>query len=225
MFTAIMYLLDFVVLTVFCYKTYTIAFKAKTENKFAKYIFWSALFVDIAFLVPPFFIFAYTIFPQQYLMFLADIVGRALFYIGAVFGVQIPLYKSFPNSKKRIIFSYLAILIGIALLIYQISYNNYPYITDVGIINWQAGAVLTSGMSLLFIVPWAVTSFIFIKEFIKSKFSSPKTFLLGFGFILICVGAVFQDATSTILSFILLGIPLIAGFMLLLAGLYYDKEK
>lgn len=225
MISAIVYLIDAIVVGLFCYKAYSISYGNKSKNTFTSYIFWSTLFIAIAFLKSAILVPVSIILSQNYLLFWIDFVGRALFYIAAFFSVQIPLYKFFPKSKRTIIFSYISLAIGAFLLVYQLYSNNFPSISKEGIVNWNAGIVLTAGMAILLLTPWAVASFIFIKEFVTSKFKSVKPFLIGSGFFLICVGATFQDSANTIVLYILFSIPLMAGFMMILSGMYYEEEQ
>jgi len=225
MISAIVYLIDAIVVGLFCYRAYSISYGKKSKNVFASYIFWATLFMTISFLKSVILIPISIILSQNYLLFWADFIGRALFYIAAFFSIQIPLYKFFPNNKKTIIFSFISMAIGAALLVYQLSSNNFPSISKEGIVNWNAGIILTTGVAILLLIPWAAASFIFIKEFVDSKFKSIKPFFIGSGFFLICVGATFQDSANTIILYILFSIPLMAGFMMILAGMYYEEEQ
>jgi hypothetical protein len=121
----------------------------------------------------------------------------------------------------------LAGVIGIALLTYQfLNTNNVarPVINATGIVSWNANIVLIIGMMYLMILPWATTSLIFISESIKGKFSLPKPFLLGSGFFLICIGTSFQDVFSVVFWYVLFGIISMIGFLLALAGMFYEEE-
>jgi hypothetical protein len=225
MISAVVYLIDAIIVGLFCYKAYSISYGNKSDNRFATYIFWATLFIAISFLKSAILIPISINSNQPLLLFWTDFAGRALFYAAAAFSVQIPLYKFFPKSNKTIILSFVTIFIGATLLVYQLGTKNFPFVTDTGIVNWNSGVILTAGMAILLLLPWAITSFLFIKEFIKSKFRSLKPFLIGSGFFLICVGATFQDSASTILLYILFSIPLVAGFMFVLAGMFYEEEQ
>ena len=107
-------------------------------------------------------------------------------------------------------------LIGIVLLIYQLIFRNTPILSNVGIIDWKADIVMAVGIAILFILPWAAISYIFISEFIRSKFTLPKPFLLGSGYFLICVAAIFQDLSTTVTTYVFFGMLLIVGFLSLL---------
>lgn len=150
-----------------------------------------------------------------------------MFYTSAFFAAQVPLYKFFPNDKRRWIFSYLAGLIGIALLYYQYFYTSmHPLINAYGIVNWDVNIVLAVGMMFLMFLPWLATSIIFFSEFIKSRFSSPKLFLLGSGFLLIVVGGFFTDNfVSDAMWYIVFSIVMVTGFLFCLAGLYYEEQQ
>lgn len=225
MISAIMYLIAGIVVGVFCYESYLSGYSKGIKNPFANYFFWSSLFFTISFFKSAIIIPISVFYHSSELLFWADFVGRALFYTGAIFSVQVPLYKLFPNSKKTVIFSYIFMMIGIALLAYQLLNRNIPVISNTGIVNWDSNIVLAAGMTVLLIVPWAAISYIFIREFIKSKFSLPKPFLLGSGFFLICVGGIFQDLSNTVATYVLFGILLVVGFLFNLAGMFYEKDK
>lgn len=227
MVTAIIYLVNSIVIGVFSYRCYSIGYGKNLKNPFANYLFLSSLFMVLSFSLGFILtlIAAYT--SDDSYLFSYNILARILFYISAIFSVQVPLYKYYPNNKKRYIFSYLAGIIGISLFFYQLSHINNvarPIINAVGIVNWNTDIVLIAGMMYLMILPWAVTSLIFIKEFIKSKFSAPKLFFLGSGFLLICIGTSFQDVFSVVFWYVLFGIISMLGFLLALAGMFYKEE-
>lgn len=224
MISSIIYLIGSIVVGIFCGKIYLSNRTKKGKNPFTNYFFWVTLFVSIAFLksaiIIPIYIFVYS----DDLLFWTDFAGRALFYAAAIFSVRIPFYKFFPKSKKTVIFSYISAIIGSLLLVYQLTHRNVPVLSDVGIVNWNADNILAAGMAVLLIIPWAVTSFVFIREFVKSKFSLVKSFLLGLGFFSVCVGAIFQDLSGNIFSYISFGIILVAGFLFMLAGMFYEEK-
>jgi hypothetical protein len=220
-----MYLITGVVIGVFCYESYSTGYGKGIKNPFSNYFFWVALFMSIAFLHSVVIIPISITIPHSDLLFWTDLAGRALFYIAAVFSVQIPLYQLFPKSKKTIIFPYAFGVIGALLLVYQLCYRNIPIISSSGIVNWNADIVLAAGMAILLIIPWGAISFIFIRQFVKSKFSLPKSFLLGTGFFLICIGALFQDLSSTVITYIFFGTLLVIGFLFALAGMFYESDR
>jgi hypothetical protein len=220
-----MYLIASIVLGVFSYESYSTGYGKGIKNPFANYFFWSTLFFSIAFLKSAVIIPIAALYTGSDILFWADFVGRTLFYTGAIFSVRVPLYKLFPKSKKTIIFSYIFGVIGALLLVYQLCYRNIPVISSSGIVNWNADIVLAAGMTFLLILPWAAISIIFIREFIKSEFSLPKSFLLGTGFFLICVSAIFQDLSSSVITYVLFGVLLVVGFLFALAGIFYESEK
>lgn len=222
MISAIMYLITGIVVGVFCYESYLAGYAKNNKNLFANYFFWSSLFISLSYLQAAIIIPISITLSQNDLLFWADFAARALFYIAAAFSVQVPLYKLFPNSKKRIIFSYIFIAIGIALVIYQLFYKNIPLMNMSGIVTWNSDVVLADGIALLLIVPWAAIAYIFIKEFIKSRFSLTKPFLLGSGFFFICIGATFQDLSSAPILYVFFGALLTVGFLFALAGMFYE---
>jgi hypothetical protein len=158
------------------------------------------------------------------MLFGIDYTVRILLYIGAIFLVQIPLYRYFPKNNKRFILSYLYGLIGIALIIYQFYVRNTPTLESTGFINWHATIVLNGGLFILSLLPWIATSVIFISEFVKSKFKSLKSSLIGFGLLLFAIGGIFQDLSSNALCFIVFSIISTVGLMLLLAGMFYEED-
>lgn len=224
MISAIIYLIDTIIIGIFCYKVYSIGYGKKANNKFANYFFWATLFMTISYIKSAIIIPISAITNNNDLLFWADFVGRALFYTAAIFSVQAPLYKFFPKSKKIIIVSYIYGLIGIPLLIYQFYIRNAPTINDAGIVIWNPDIFLTIGMGIMLILPWVLTSFIFIREYIKSKFSLPKSLLIGLGFFTVCAGAIFQDAAVTVFWYVSFSIPLMVGFIMILTGLFYENE-
>jgi hypothetical protein len=223
MISAIMYLIAGIVIGIFSYECYLTGYGKGAKNPFANYFFWAALFFAISYIQSVVIIMVSTLHSSSDLLFWADFIARAFFYIGAVFSVRVPLYKLFPKSKKTVIFSYIYALIGVVLMVYQIIYRNIPVMNNSGIINWNAGIVLVVGIAILLIVPWAAISYIFLREFIKSKFSLLKPFLLGSGFFLICIGGSFQDLSSTVIQYIFFGILLAVGFLSALAGMFYEE--
>lgn len=223
MITAIVYLIDTLIVGVFAYKCYSIGYAKGLKNSFANYLFLSSLFISISFfksaiMIP---IAYYTDNPD--ILFWADFIGRALFYTAAVFAVQIPLYKYYPNNKWRFVFSFIAAVLGIALLIYQFFFRNYPTFQPTGIIDWNSNLALVIGMGYLLALPWIATSYIFIREFVVNRFQSPKPFLLGSGFLFIVFGGLFQDAFSSAILFILFSIIIATGYLMILAGLFYEE--
>jgi hypothetical protein len=227
MITAIIYLIDSIIIGLFSYKCYSIGYGKKLKNPFANYLFLSSLFMTIAFLSGFILTSVATYTSNDSFIFSYNIFARILFYISAVFSVQVPLYKLYPNDKRRYIFSYLAGIISITLLAYQLlNIDNLarPAINAAGIVSWNAGIVLIIGMMYLMILPWAATSIIFINEFIRSRFSKPKLLFLGFGFFLICIGTSFQDVFSVVSLYILFSVISMIGFLLALAGMFYEEE-
>lgn len=225
MISAIMYLIGGIVIGIFCYECYLTGYGKGVKNPFANLFFWSALFITISFFKSAILIPISALLENNEVLFWTDFIGRGLYYAAAVFSVRIPLYKLFPKSKKTVIMSYIYALIGISLLIYQYIFPNTPTIFSTGIINWGADVVLALGMGVLMILPWAAISYIFIREFVRSKFSLPKPLLLGSGFFLICIAGIFQDLSTTVITYVFFGILLVIGFLLALAGIFYEKEN
>lgn len=228
MITAIIYLINTIIISIFSYKCYSMGYGKKLKNPFANYLFLSTFFIALSYFLGLFLIIIATrTFDDSYL-FYYNILARILFYISALFSFQVPLYRFFPNNKRRFLLSYLAGVIGIALFVYQIlNINNiaHPMINTAGIVNWNTGIVLSIGMGYLMILPWAATSIIFISEFIKSRFSKPKSFLLGFGFFLVCASGFFADTFSVVVWYILFNSIMAVGFLFCLAGMFYEQKK
>ncbi len=222
MITASIYLIDSIIVGFFAYKCYSIGYGKGLKNSFANYLFLSSTFISIGFLKSGIMCAIATSMNNSEILFWSDFTGRALFYLAAVFSVQIPLYKFYPNDKRRFLFSIVAIVVGLALLAYQLFFRNHPIIEPSGMINWDADIILLAGMTYLIILPWVVTTYIFTKEYFASKLRSPKSLLLGLGFFCITVGGTLQDASSTILSFIIFGIVSAIGYLMVLAGLFYE---
>lgn len=73
-------------------------------------------------------------------------------------------------------------------------------------------------------IPWAATSLVFFKEFIKNKLASPKPFLLGLGFLLIVVGGFFTDNfINNVILYVLFSATMMVGFLFSLAGMFYEE--
>ncbi len=225
MISAIMYFIAGIVIGTFSCASYMTGYGKGIKNPFAILFFWSALFIALGCFKSAILIPIAILTENKDLLFWNDFIGRGLYYISAIFCVRVPIYKIFPKSKKTVIASYMVALIGIMLLIYQLIFRNTPILSNVGIINWKADIVMAVGIAILFILPWAAISYIFISEFIRSKFSSHKPLLLGLGFFLVCVGGIFQDMSTTVAAFVFFGIVFVTGFLLSLAGIFYDKEN
>jgi hypothetical protein len=224
MISAISYLINGIVILLFFLRTYRSIPGKITKNPFSFYFLWVTFFYSIDFLIAPIFIIVAIKYPHSNLLFTVDFIGRVLFYIGAIFAVQIPLYKFFPKSKRRFALSYLYGVIGIALTIYQLYVRNVPTLNNAGIVNWHAGTILNIGMAIIMLAPWATTSCIFISEFIKSKFKLLKSLLFGVGWAFICIGAIFQDQATAVFSYIFFSAILTVGFLFTLASMFYKKE-
>lgn len=162
------------------------------------------------------------IYENNAILFWTDFAARILFYVAAVFIIRVPLHKLFPKSKKIFLFSYAYALIGIILATYQFFIRNIPLLTSSEIANWGADVILADGITIMLLVPWAATSYIFINEFIRSKFSQIKPFLLGAGFFLICVGGIFQDLSNHVIAYLFFSILLAIGFLFALAGMFFE---
>jgi hypothetical protein len=225
MINAIIYFIDSIVIGIFCYKVYSFGNKKMGNNSFINHFFWVSLFITIAFLKSAIIIPISLYLPENDLLFWTDFIGRGLFYIVAAFSVRIPLYEFFPKSSKTIIWSYAFIVIGILLLIYQFINRNEPTINSVGIINWNADIILSMGMAALLVIPWSVTSIIFIRDFIHSGFGRIRPLLLGSGFLAASIGTVFQDSSTTVFNYIFFGLFLVIGFALMLVGMFYEQKK
>ncbi len=227
MVTALIYIISSIIIGLFSYKCYSVGYGKKKKNPFANYLYLSSLFITLSYLSGGILtaLTAYT-YDNKYLEYY-NFLARALFYMSAVFAAQVPLYKFFPNDKRRWAFSYLAGLVGIALLYYQYFYTNMqPSINAFGIVNWDVNIVLAIGMMFVMFLPWLATSIIFFSEFIKSRFSSPKLFLLGYGFFLIVTGGFFTDNfISDAVWYIVFSIVMVTGFLFCLAGMYYEDSK
>ncbi len=219
----LVYLFLSIVLGVLSYKCYSIGYGKKLKNSFANYIFISSLIIALASFKSAIMVAVAIHTSDNDVLFWSDLTGRALFYMASIFSIQIPLYKYYPNDKRRFIFSFIALGVAIALIIYQLINKNQPSIDDNGIINFNADMIMIAGMAYLLIIPWAATSYIFIREYVKGKFISPKPLLIGAGSLLITLGAIFQDVFSITFLFVLFSIILAAGFLLVLAGIFYEE--
>lgn len=224
MISSILYLINGIIISVFFYKTYLSIAGRITKNPFAFYFLCASFFYAVNFLSSSIIIATAIYYHNNDLLFIADIISRTLFYTAAIFVVQIPLYKYFPKNKKRFIISYLYGILGAVLVIYQLNIMNTPTINNIGIVNWHTNVILGSGMSILWLAPWIATSSIFILDFIKSKFKLVKSFLIGVGWALICIGGSLQYASTDTSSYIVFSIVLAMGFLTVLAGTFYQKE-
>lgn len=224
MISAIVYLINSIVLGIFCFKIYSTGRGKKEKNPFIVHFSWATLFMTISFYKAAMVIPIAILNSDANLLFWEDFAGRALFYAAAVASVPIPLYKFFPKSKKVKIIPYIFAIIGFMLLIYQFYHRNIPVINSTGIISWNADIVMSAGMGILLIIPWILISFIFIKEFIKGKFRQFKPLLQGAGFFLICVGTIFQDSVSSPFYYILFSSLAVIGFLSVSAGFFYKGD-
>ncbi|MDD3035381.1 MAG: hypothetical protein PHO93_00485 [Candidatus Saccharimonadaceae bacterium] len=222
MITALAYLFNGIVVGIFAYKCYSIGYKNGLKNSFTNYLFWTTLLVAIVAFKMSIMVAAAFYNSNETLLFWSDITTRPLYYISSIFAVQIPLYKYYPNDKRRFIFSYIAGALGIALVIYQVFNRNIPTFGANGIIDWHPDLILTTGMGCLMVAPWAATSFIFIREYLTSKSKNLKSILLGFGFMLIVVGVFGQEYTNIVSLYITFNIISLLGYLFALAGLYYE---
>lgn len=223
MITAFTYFIGSIVVGIFAYKCYSIGYGKKLKNSFANYLFISTSLISLsmlksAILIP---IAYYT--KNNDLLFWSDFIGRAMYYLVAVFTVQIPLYKFYLNDKRRFIFSVIYAIVGIIMLIYQLTYRNQPFIQSNGLVDWNSNLALVIAIIYLLMLPWLVTAIIFVKEFIDSKFKSPKPLLIGLGFFSICIGGIFQDAFNEVYPFISFVIVLMLDYLFILSGLYYEE--
>lgn len=224
MISSISYLINGIIVSVFFYKTYLSIAGKINKNPFAFYFLCASFFYAIDFLISSVIISFAIYCHNNDLLFVADIINRTLFYTAAVFVVQIPLYKYFPKNKKRFIMSYLYGALGAVLILYQLNFMNEPTINNVGIVNWHTSAILGGGMSILWLIPWIATSYIFISDFIKSKFKLVKAFLIGTGWALMCIGGSLQYISTNTSSYVASSIILAIGFLTVLAGTFYKKE-
>lgn len=227
MLTAIIYFIDSVVIGLFCYKSFTFRNRESGKNLFAGYFFWASLIIALSFLKSSILITVHIYWLKlsgSDLLFWSDIIGRALFYLAAAISIGIPFEKIYPNRSNHKVISYTFLAVGGLLIIYQLIFRNHPVLSESGIVNWDAGFVLSAGMAILFIIPWAITALLFISDFIRSKFTLYKQLLLGLGFLLVCIGAVFQDSSLDISGYVTYGLVLLAGFLFLLAGILYKTR-
>lgn len=184
--------------------------------------FFSATFVALASIKASFVSAIYIYNFDTNFLFWSDLIGRGLYYLSAVFAVQITLYKFYPNSKKRFLVSFFVALVGIGLITYQLINRNQPTIDANNIINFNPDLVMIAGIGSLVIIPWTMTSVVFIREYIKNNFKPPKPLLIGLGFLIISIGGIFQDVYSDTRLFILFSILLAFGFLFAIVGLFYD---
>jgi hypothetical protein len=102
---------------------------------------------------------------------------------------------------------------------------NHPYIDKLGIIHWQAQPFLGLGLAIVFISVWIPASYVFVTEFIKSKFTSLKALFLGVGFLLGAVSGFLQDFAFSTLQYLVVNLSLALGFVLIFIGLFYEEDK
>jgi len=229
MITAIIYFIDGLILSIFCYKLYHSVSGKITKNPFTFYFLWALFFPAVNAFYSAICITIAIIYPTFISLSLINVTARTLFYIGSIFAVQIPLYKYFPKSRWRYVFSYMFGAVGVALTIYHIvAVSSVPAIGENGIVNWQTDTILNIGMAILVIGPWLASSVIFILEFIRSKFRLTKSLFLGVGFLLVCVGAVFQNSSGPLFTqfwYVFFSVILMVGWLFTLAGMFYEAEN
>lgn len=225
MLTAIVYFITSIIVGLFSYKCFSAGYGKKLKNNFANYLFLSTLFSSISYLVGGVLVLLTVKTLDKSFLEIYNYLARFLFYTSAIFTIQVPLYKSYPNDKRRYIFSFLVGVVGIFLLYYQYFYTNQqPFINDSGLVNWGTDIVLSIGMMVVVPIPWAATSLVFFKEFIKNKLASPKPFLLGLGFLLIVVGGFFTDNfINNVILYVLFSATMMVGFLFSLAGMFYEE--
>lgn len=224
MITAFVYLISGMVLSLIGFRSY-ISMK-KNKNPFFAYFFWAISFYAISYLKGAVLVFIAVIQENTILLFWTDFIGRILFYLGAAVLIQIPLYKFFPNNKKRHYLSYIVCVIGAVLVVYQILNKNIPYINyNLGIVNWQADTVLGAGMALMAVGSWAATAVVFFFEYLNDKRKNLKSLLMGLGFVLAVIGGLFQDLAGTIFEFVFFGFIFMLGFVSIFMGLFYEEER
>lgn len=229
MITAIIYFIDGVILSLFCYRLYLSVSGKITKNPFVFYFLWALFFYVLNAFYSAIFTALAIIYPSYISLSLINTIARVFFYIGSIFAVQIPLYKYFPKSRRRYIFSYLFGAIGIALLVYQIfAAHDIPVLGKNGVVDLHADMVLNVGMAILVVGPWLASSVIFILEFVRSKFKLIKPLLLAIGFLLASIGAVFQNSSGpffTLFWYIFFSVVLMLGWLFTLAGMFYEVEE
>lgn len=215
--------MDGLILAIFCYKMSKLASKKESANPLSINLYWASFFLTlnltfsfapIALAVPS---------NNIELLYWTDFFARILLYVSAAFTVQVAFYLIFPRINFKVfIFASYAIA-GTALATYQLIDRNIPSIGNNGIINWHANPLLAAGMMALLVIPWILLSVIFIFQYIKDRFRSPKPLMIGAAFAMISLAGVFQDLATDAFSFIFCGVILATGFLLILAGLYYEN--
>lgn len=223
MITAFVYFINGLIMAYFSYKTYVSL--NKKDNPFLFYFFGTTFSYFISFLLYVVLIVFSVKLNNPELVFWSDYFGRIFLYIGSAFAAQIFLYKYFPKTKKRYLFSFAILLAGLILAIYNFFNPNPAFIDSSGIVHWEASFILASGLALIFLSVWIPNSVIFIYEFLKSKMRSRKALLLGLGFLLGALGGLFQDFAATTLEYILINFMLGLGFILIFLGLFYEENK
>ncbi|HPF31241.1 MAG TPA: hypothetical protein PLO25_02985 [Candidatus Saccharibacteria bacterium] len=224
MIRLVVYLLVGLVGSVSAYKCYSIGYGKKINNPFANYIFFSAAIVALTGYISSLMIGLVIYTSDDSLLYWFDLIGRALYYSMGIFAVQVPLYKFYPSSKKRFLVSFFVALAGIGLIIYQLINRNQPTMGSNEIINFDADFILVSGMVLVAVVPWIMTGIIFIREYFKNMFKSPKPLIIGLGSIVLSIGAVFQDVFSDIRLFVLFSAVFVIGFLLIIVGFFMTNS-
>ncbi len=222
MITAIVYLINGIVVAIISYRVFLTM--KKNNNSLFVYFFWTLFFYSLSYLKGALLIPIAIFTDGNTILYWIDFIGRILFYLGSAFLIQIPLYKYFPKSKNRYIFSFYVCILGLALSTYQLLFPNYPFVNKLGIINWQADSILAVGMSIIALASWVATSLVFGFEYLKDR-KKIKSLLIGTGLLVTVIGGLFQDLAATVFGYVFFGVVLMLGFMVVFAGLYYEGEQ
>jgi hypothetical protein len=221
MLTMLVYFINGVILAFFAVKVYLSI--RKKSNPYMGYFMGTAAFYSLSMLSYTFLISTAIITKDNIFLYWSDFIGRLFLYIGSLFAVQIALYHFLPKSNKRFLASIFLGVISFFLVIYNLLYPNYPYFDQYKIIHWQASPLLGAGLAFVFVCVWIPASYVFIREFIKSGFTSVKAFLLGSGFFLGSVSGLLQDFSVTTVQYLVVNLALALGFILIFFGLFYEE--
>lgn len=221
MITALVYLINGIVMAFFSVKVYR-SLKQKF-NPYLLYFLGTTAFYCLSLFAYFFLVLAYLIQHEPHLLFWSDYLGRFFLYAGSAIAIQIPLYKFFPKSKLRYLATLFLSIIGISLAVYNFYHQNQPYLDASGAVHWEADAILAGGLAFMFLSVWIPTTIVFGIEFIKSKFKSLKSFLLSTGFLISAICGSFQDYSRTPFQYIVVNLLMAVGFILIFIGLFHEE--
>lgn len=222
MATILVFLISSLAIAFFVYRL-TVLIR-KNYNLYAVYFLGAIALYGIGEIIGLLLLLIHYFTKQNILLFWLDVVSRLSLYLGSAFIIQIPLYLYYPKSRKRYYASLLMIILGLALFFYNLTLRYQPFIDSAGIIHWESPLSISVSMAIIISAAWIPTSIVFLIGFVKSKFRSFKSFSLGLGFLLICLGSVLQDFTKSNLGYSLLYLSVVGGAILILIGFIIRQE-